>query len=61
MNALPKFVATTSLSTATWSNTTIIGRDVPNAVAQMKQQVGQGSCELWKLDPCIILGNPWLI
>lgn len=41
MNALPKFVASTTLSHATWSNTTIIADDVPNVVAQMKKEPGQ--------------------
>jgi dihydrofolate reductase len=41
MNALPKFVASTTLGTATWSNTTIIADDVPAVVARMKQEPGQ--------------------
>jgi dihydrofolate reductase len=41
MNALPKFVVSTTLSRATWSNTTIIADDVPNAVARMKQEPGK--------------------
>jgi dihydrofolate reductase len=41
MNALPKFVASTTLATATWSNTTIIDGDVPGAVARMKQEPGR--------------------
>jgi hypothetical protein len=40
MNALPKFVASTTLSDAAWSNTTIIADDVPNAVARMKLEPG---------------------
>jgi len=32
MNTLPKFVASTTLSNATWSNTTIMADDVPNVV-----------------------------
>jgi dihydrofolate reductase len=40
MNALPKFVASTTLTEATWSNTTIIAGDVPAAVARMKQEPG---------------------
>jgi dihydrofolate reductase len=41
MNALPKFVASTTLADATWSNTTIIAGDVPGAVARMKQEPGE--------------------
>jgi dihydrofolate reductase len=41
MNTLPKFVASTTLSSATWSNTTIIADDVPDAVARMKQEPGK--------------------
>ncbi len=41
MNSLPKFVASTTLSNATWSNTTIIADDVPTAVARMKQKPGK--------------------
>ena len=41
MNALPKFVASTTLTDATWSNTTIIAGDVPDAVARMKQEPGK--------------------
>jgi dihydrofolate reductase len=41
MNALPKFVASTTLTDATWSNTTILADDVPQAVARMKQEPGE--------------------
>jgi len=41
MNALPKFVASTTLSRATWSNTTIMADDVPNVVARMKKEPGK--------------------
>ena len=40
MNALPKFVASTTLTDATWSNTTIIAGDVPQAVARLKEEPG---------------------
>ncbi len=36
MNNLPKFVASTTLSEVTWSNTTILPDDVANVVARMK-------------------------
>jgi hypothetical protein len=35
---LPKFVASTTLNEASWSNTTIMADDVPNVVAGMKQE-----------------------
>ena len=41
MNSLPKFVASTTLRAATWSNTTILADDVPGAVARLKQQPGK--------------------
>jgi dihydrofolate reductase len=41
MNHLPKYVVSTSLATADWTNTTIIGDQVPDAVAALKQQPGQ--------------------
>jgi dihydrofolate reductase len=41
MNTLPKFVASTTLSEASWSNTTIMADDVPNVVARMKQEPGK--------------------
>ena len=41
MNALPKFVASTTLTEATWSNTTIIADDVTEFVARMKQEPGK--------------------
>jgi dihydrofolate reductase len=41
MNALPKYVASTTLSTATWSNTTILADDVPSTGARLKQEPGK--------------------
>jgi dihydrofolate reductase len=41
MNQLPKYVVSTSLATADWTNTTIIGDQVPDAVASLKRQPGQ--------------------
>lgn len=38
MNALTKFVASSMLTDAAWSNTTIISEDVPKAVARMKHE-----------------------
>jgi dihydrofolate reductase len=39
MNAIPKFVATTTLTEATW-NATVIPGDVPGFVADLKRQPG---------------------
>lgn len=36
MNALPKFVASRTLNAADWSNTTVLGGDLANAVKQLK-------------------------
>jgi dihydrofolate reductase len=41
MNELPKFVVSTTLRDATWSNTTIITGDVVNTVARLKEQPGK--------------------
>jgi dihydrofolate reductase len=41
MNTLPKFVASTTLTEATWSNTTILAGDVPEAVARLKKEPGK--------------------
>src|SRR4029450_10348543 len=41
MNQLPKYVVSTTLATADWTNTTIIRDQVPDAVAALKQQPGQ--------------------
>jgi dihydrofolate reductase len=41
MNALPKFVASTTLADAAWSNTSIIAGEVPEFVARLKQEPGK--------------------
>jgi dihydrofolate reductase len=41
MNHLPKYVVSTTLDTAEWTNTTIIRDQVRDAVASLKQQPGQ--------------------
>jgi dihydrofolate reductase len=40
MNAMPKYVPTTTLSEATW-NATLIKRDIPAEIAKLKAQPGQ--------------------
>ena len=51
MNAMPKFVASTTLTEAGWNNSTLLEGDVPAAVAQLKATDGgpiivHGSCTL---------------
>lgn len=51
MNALPKYVVSTTLTDPSWNNTTVLGGDVPAEIAQLKQREGQdillsGSAEL---------------
>jgi dihydrofolate reductase len=41
MNALPKYVASTTLEKADWNNSTIIWENVPEEVATLKQQAGE--------------------
>ncbi|WP_326597995.1 dihydrofolate reductase family protein [Streptomyces sp. NBC_01803] len=51
LNALPKYVASRTLRTAEWRNTTILSDDVPARVAELKKRPGReigisGSAEL---------------
>ena len=41
MNAMPKYVVSTTLQNPTWSNTTVIPGDVPDAVKKLKEEPGQ--------------------
>jgi dihydrofolate reductase len=41
MNGLPKYVASNSLETASWSPTTILSGDVPAQVSALKEQPGR--------------------
>jgi dihydrofolate reductase len=41
MNSMRKYVFSSTLQTAEWSNSTIIKGDVPSAVGELKQQDGQ--------------------
>lgn len=40
MNAMPKFVASTTLRELAWSNSSLIDGDVPEGVSELKQQDG---------------------
>jgi dihydrofolate reductase len=51
MNAMPKYVASTTLKDPEWSNTSVLEGDVPEAVAKLKEEDGGpilvgGSCTL---------------
>lgn len=41
MNTLPKYVASTTLESADWNNSTIIRENVPDEVAKLKRQSGK--------------------
>lgn len=40
LNALPKFVASRTLTSVDWQNSTLLGDDVPGAVAKLRAQEG---------------------
>jgi dihydrofolate reductase len=40
LNALPKYVASRTLTSVEWQNSTLLGDDVPGAVAKLREQQG---------------------
>jgi dihydrofolate reductase len=50
MNAITKYVFSGTLAEATWTNTTIVGGDVPTAVRELKQH-GDGDLVLYGHGP----------
>jgi len=42
MNSIPKFVVSTTLERAEWNNSRLIKRNIPEEVAELKQQTGSG-------------------
>jgi dihydrofolate reductase len=40
INSMPKYVASTTLKTADWNNTTVIGADLVGEVARLREQPG---------------------
>ena len=51
MNTLPKLVVSTTLTSAEWSNTRVVGGNVAEEIAKLKQQPGKGLA---------IMGSPTL-
>ena len=41
MNTMPKYVVSATLQNPTWTNTSVIRENVPEAVAQLKEEPGQ--------------------
>src|SRR6476646_2918737 len=42
MNSMPKYVVSTTLEQADWTNSTVIGGDVPGAVRRLRSEVDGG-------------------
>ncbi len=51
MNTMPKYVVSTTLDRADWNNSRLIRKDIPQAIARLKEEPGKdilvaGSCQL---------------
>jgi dihydrofolate reductase len=46
LNTLPKYVASTTLKSAEWYNTTLIGENVPERIAELKQGRSGGELQI---------------
>ena len=52
LNAVPKYVASRTLDTLEWANSSLLDGDVPDAVGRMKEEDG---------DPLLVIGSSGLI
>ncbi len=52
LNEVPKYVASRTLETLDWRNSTLLGEDVPEAIARLKEEDG---------DPLLVIGSSDLI
>jgi dihydrofolate reductase len=52
MNTMPKIVVSTTLESADWNNTTLVGANVAEELSKLKQQPGKDLA---------ILGSPWAV
>jgi dihydrofolate reductase len=52
LNAVPKYVASRTLDTFEWANSSLLDGDVPDAVGRLKAEVG---------DPLLVIGSSGLI
>lgn len=46
LNTLPKYVASTTLKTAEWHNSTLLSGDVPQQIAELKKQQEDGELQI---------------
>ncbi|MCH6160963.1 dihydrofolate reductase family protein [Streptomyces marispadix] len=46
LNTLPKYVASTTLTSADWYNTTLLGENVPERIAELKKEQPEGELQI---------------